>query len=973
MGRGLRGFRLCSRSLFTTLALVAGQLVVVAGLHAPPAAADGALPIAGTGLATNGEVDTTAMSGNTLYLGGNFSAVGSYTGGAVFMDSTGQVQPGLPKINGVVRAAVSDANGGWYIGGDFLSPGTRLIHVDSNGTVDPTFVPNPDGYITSLALSGGYLYVVGGFITIGGRSLRFAARVNPSTGAADTWSPNPEIPPMGLTLSGTKLYMFGSFTVLFNTSSRIHLAAFDVSTDPPTLDPWNPRAFDPGAGSLFNSWVSALVVSGSTVYIGGNFTEINDSQPTDLRKNLAALDAADGLTTGQTPQAWNPTASGTVTALAVAGGEVYAGGFFFTLEGTVNRAHLAAIADDPTNATPAIDTSWDPSPDNGVIAITVSGTTVYVGGYFQSIGGSSVNDFAAVQAADGSSTGTALSFAPNPDDAPNFIIPTTGSDIFVGGFFTLLHATLRNHAAAIDLTTNTVTSFDPEPDATVDAITVSNGVAYLGGDFTNIGSQPRGYIAAVDATTGAPTDWDPEADNTVQSLLVDGTTVYAGGRFANIGGAARGYLAALDATVNTNNATTWDPEPNGSVTTMALSGSTLYIGGAFTSIGSVGPVSRGYLAAIPTTSPTPTSWDPELDNQPAAILVNGTAVYVGGYFSAVDGVSKPYLAAIDATATTTGSYLLPWAPAPDAYVASIALSGNRLYAGGNFNNIGGAARSDLAVLDTTTGVATPFTASLGGDSPSVDSVALSSKYFVAGGQFAGNLATFSLPQISIDDVSVPEGNSGPTPAEFTVSLDQAALDSVGVDVATSDGSAKTSDGDYTSHTEHVTFAPGETVKHLDVSLNGDTKDEPDETFHVNLSNAAGANIVRGTGLGTIANDDSPPSLSITPLVKLREGNRGTKPFTFTVALSAPSGKTITVHYATADGSAHTPKDYIAIPDTVMTFNPGDPLTQTITVLVKGDRRVERNETFFVNLTAPTNATLPTSPTQGKGIIKNDDS
>jgi hypothetical protein len=114
-----------------------------------------------------------------------------------------------------------------------------------------------------------------------------------------------------------------------------------------------------------------------------------------------------------------------------------------------------------------------------------------------------------------------------------------------------------------------------------------------------------------------------------------------------------------------------------------------------------------------------------------------------------------------------------------------------------------------------------------------------------------------------------------------------------------------------------------------------------------------------------------PSISISD-VSLPEGNKGSTAFNFTVTLSNPSTQTITVQYATQDGTATSGKgknaDYAAKSGTV-TFNPGQ-VTQTITIQVKGDRTPEPNETFFVNLSNPTNATIADG--QGQGTIINDD-
>src|SRR5205823_1028339 len=131
------------------------------------------------------------------------------------------------------------------------------------------------------------------------------------------------------------------------------------------------------------------------------------------------------------------------------------------------------------------------------------------------------------------------------------------------------------------------------------------------------------------------------------------------------------------------------------------------------------------------------------------------------------------------------------------------------------------------------------------------------------------------------------------------------------------------------------------------------------------------------GLGTITNDDPVPAISINDATPHNEGNThdpGGVPdetnHIFTVSLSNPSDETITVDYATADGSATAGSDYNAITTTTLTFNPGE-TSKLVTVVVKGDTTYESDETFFVNLSnASSNATI--NDGQGVGTILNDD-
>jgi len=221
--------------------------------------------------------------------------------------------------------------------------------------------------------------------------------------------------------------------------------------------------------------------------------------------------------------------------------------------------------------------------------------------------------------------------------------------------------------------------------------------------------------------------------------------------------------------------------------------------------------------------------------------------------------------------------------------------------------------------------------------------------------------------LSINSVSVLEGNSGVTPATFTVTLSAPSTVPASVQFATADGTAKAG-SDYLSTSGTLTFAPGETSKTIAVSVVGDTMQEDNETFLVLLSKpTGGATISTNAGVGTILDDDGPPALAIND-VSQPEGNSGTTNMTFTVTLTAPSGKPVSVDYATADGTATAGSDYTSTSGT-LSFAPGQ-TSKTINVPIIGDTIVEPNETFLVQLSNAVGA--PIVRNQGTGTILNDD-
>ena len=224
------------------------------------------------------------------------------------------------------------------------------------------------------------------------------------------------------------------------------------------------------------------------------------------------------------------------------------------------------------------------------------------------------------------------------------------------------------------------------------------------------------------------------------------------------------------------------------------------------------------------------------------------------------------------------------------------------------------------------------------------------------------------PNLSIGDVTVAEGNSGTTNAQFTVSLSAVSGRNISVQYATSAGSAQAS-ADFTTTSGTLNIPAGQPSAVISVPVVGDLIDEDAETFTVSLNNASNAGIATSTATGTINDDDNPPVLSIAGGA-VGEGNSGIAAIPFAVNLSVASSKTVTVNYATANGTAVAPGDYTAIPSTQLTFNPGE-VTRNVDVVVQGDTLDEANETLTVGLSGPTNASLSAEST-GTGTITDDD-
>jgi hypothetical protein len=144
--------------------------------------------------------------------------------------------------------------------------------------------------------------------------------------------------------------------------------------------------------------------------------------------------------------------------------------------------------------------------------------------------------------------------------------------------------------------------------------------------------------------------------------------------------------------------------------------------------------------------------------------------------------------------------------------------------------------------------------------------------------------------------------------------------------------------------------------------------EANETFTVVLSNSSNAIIARSKGTATVINTAPLPMISINN-VALLESDGNTTTFTFTVSLSVASGQSVSVQYATQDGTATTAENDYQASSGTLTFAPYQ-TSKTVTVTVNGDSIFESPENFFVNLSNPINATFANS--KGTGTIINDD-
>ena len=216
--------------------------------------------------------------------------------------------------------------------------------------------------------------------------------------------------------------------------------------------------------------------------------------------------------------------------------------------------------------------------------------------------------------------------------------------------------------------------------------------------------------------------------------------------------------------------------------------------------------------------------------------------------------------------------------------------------------------------------------------------------------------------VGLADTTIVEGNTGETAGAVTLTLANAVAYDTKFSYTLQAGTA-TADTDYKNASGEVTVPANSTVVSIPVTVLGDYKKEADETFTVKVTSAQGVALTRDTATVTIKDDD--PVLSVSSPVVV-ETDFGLPKADFTLTLDRASTSSITVSYATQNGTASAIDDYIGTTGT-LTFAPGE-LTKVVSVSVSGDKREESDETFGLTITS----TQVDVIAQGTATIRDDD-
>ena len=380
---------------------------------APPASA----------IVTDGYITDLARRGDTIYVRGDFTRIGRFTGSGLPLDPTTGTRTEAPALDGQVSVAVADGSGGWFVGGNTASAaGHRfdgVLHIAPDGTPDPAFAPRVRGLVSALALDGDTLYVGGLFDSVDDSERRNLAAIDTTTGDVTPFlASRPD-----------------RVTELVVTDGRLYVGDGSlVAVDPTT------GARDEGFVAALPGEVRALAAGpdGTRLYVGGGGLVALDTDTGDVDATFAPTTAPFGQL------------GGVVHTILPSGGRVYVGGGFGTLGG--RPGPLVSL--DPGTGTgdpafnPAVADLGDGS-DRGVFDLGVVGDDLWVGGLFDSVGGSPATNLAAVDQATGARAAKALEHL----DAQVNAVEPSGARLYVGGQFFMAGSVRARGTAALDAAT----------------------------------------------------------------------------------------------------------------------------------------------------------------------------------------------------------------------------------------------------------------------------------------------------------------------------------------------------------------------------------------------------------------------------------------------------------------------------------------------------------------------------------------
>jgi len=610
--------------------------------------------------------------------------------------------------DGPVRATAAGPDGALYLGGEFLSCGgvkaSNIVRFDpatstwsalGSGAGEGT-----NNGVLALEVLGNALYVGGMFSTVNvGADLpaNNIARWDPDAGSWSTLGSGSgngvNLPVLALAAAGTDLFVGGFFSSA-NVGQDIpvgHIARWDGAS-------WS--ALGSGSGNGVNGPVGALAILGGDLFAGGNFTQANVGASIPANR-IARWDGAAWSSLGQ---GGGNGVGNSVNALAVMGGDLYVGGFFKEANIGQNIAANAIARWDGSTWTALGSDGGNGVDFSSVRTLAVSGTDLYVGGLFSQANVGAPITANRVARWNGS-TWQALGSGEGNGLANNaFSMTVLGNRLYVGGLFAWANAgepVSANHVAAWNMEDGTWSALGADGGlgsvGGIAALAVMQGALYVGGAFTSVGGVAANRVARWDgkAWSALGSDGGQGVNGAVRALAVSGNALFVGGEFTE---------ANQGNPISARNIAQWDGSDwsavgsgsgngvNAVVRALAAHGDGVYVGGGFTTANVGAPVAVNYIAYW-----NGSSWSAlgsgggrGVDSWVYALAVSGGDLYVGGDFSFANvGSHIPAYRIARWDGATWSALGSNGGNGVNAPVHALAVSGDLLYAGGEFTQANG--------------------------------------------------------------------------------------------------------------------------------------------------------------------------------------------------------------------------------------------------------------------------------------------
>lgn len=611
-------------------------------------------------------------------VGGAFTAInGVAHGGLAHLNRSYQVMAWDPTPDGPVNA-IAIVGDTLFVGGDFQHmygisrPYLATFSHTGGELLAPP--PAPDGLVRALLVDRGALFLGGAFSHVAGQTRNEIASIDLSAGDLAPWDvgfggPGDFTGPgyftgvSALAVLGDTILAGGLMT---NPDLSGRCLAAIGRTSGRLLD-WNPQVTVPRIDRTLSARVYSIATTDSSVFVGGHFKWVNGVQ----RGGLAEINFSTGQVTDWSPDPgpwFGEVPEGDVAALLIADGRLYASGWFESL-GSVDHRFMAVFDLQSRAVLP-----WELGANFGVTALAKSDSVMLAGGEFQGAGPDWRERLHGLAAFD-LSTGRRKPWNPRLSGlGVNSIVAAHGK-IFVGGYFDSLGGLPRYCLGAVDTLLGDADEWDPACDGPVLTLQAQTDTLYVGGAFTSLAGQPRSFVGAFDMRNKVLADWAPTPNDAVWAIQPAGPRVFLGGDMLSVSGVPR-RLGVVAVSTATGAPDTFDCHFNGvGVTTLTAAGDTLYVGGAFSQIGGK---PRLDLAVLDAHTGQALDWRADANGYLTSMVKIDTILYVGGTFAAINGIPHRSFAAIS---TRTGQPL-PLNPNLNGTVWGMFSDGENLYLGG---------------------------------------------------------------------------------------------------------------------------------------------------------------------------------------------------------------------------------------------------------------------------------------------------